>query len=354
MDNKADDLENVLVDILINKRIDLSKEWLNCSLKELIDQFENFKQKRIQSSNSEKDRRKKSSIADGLCINALLTLMHSKHSLGKNEFEECADSVLTTSVEQASENSSPSPRLLSYFVENCNAKNLDEISSWQQSRLIYLADFFPSLLESIKTTKDWCNETEERISQIYKPVSEWRWRHTKWQAAAQIFWLDKGANVEKIKNKLLYNSKLFDLLGLEVLRSTDKCLNTFDGEELRLRNLEDLIRKANPKGVKRGRPRKTNVHSEHFFFIPLVYNPISKEVNMEALHTAIYVTVKVLKIQKRTFQEISNHLIINRYKSLISDLAFLIDLWIRGAFNDKEDGVVPKPRRLQSIPPLLL
>ena len=59
MDNNSNDLENVLVDILINNRIDPSKEWLNCSIKELIDRFENFKQKRIQSSNSEKDRQKK-------------------------------------------------------------------------------------------------------------------------------------------------------------------------------------------------------------------------------------------------------------------------------------------------------
>ena len=123
--------------------------------------------------------------------------MHSKHSIEKNEFEECTDSAATTVVEQTSENSSPSLRSLGYFVENFYAKNLDEISSWQQSRLIYLADFFPSLLESIKSTKEQCNEPESSISQIYEPVGEWRWRHTKWQAAAQIFWLEKGANVEK-------------------------------------------------------------------------------------------------------------------------------------------------------------
>lgn len=259
MDNKANDLEDVLLDIFINNRIDPSKDWLNLPLKELIKQFENFKQQHAQSSISEKDRQKKAKVADGLCINALLTLMHTKSSLEKNEFAKYVNS--------ASETSSSS-RSVGYFVENLHAKNLDEISSWQKSRLIYVNDFFPSLLDSNKSIKDRYSKPE--ISMSYEPITEWERRHTMWQAAAQILWLDKEANIEKIKKKLLLNPKLFALLDLGILPSTGKCANTAEGEEIKFRALEDEIRKVNPRGTKKGRPRKNDVQSEHFVFIPLV------------------------------------------------------------------------------------
>lgn len=75
MDNKTNDIENVLLDIFDNGRINHSEDWLNLSIKELIERVEDFKQKHTDFS--EKDRRKKAIVVDGLLINALLTYITS-------------------------------------------------------------------------------------------------------------------------------------------------------------------------------------------------------------------------------------------------------------------------------------
>jgi hypothetical protein len=339
MADKANDLVDVLLDIFANNYIDPSSDWLNLPLKELIKQLENLKQKFV--SVPDKDRRRKATIADGLFIHALLTLVHNKYALEKNECLESTASTVATVLEQAPETTN----------QPSHSPSLDSLSRREEQYLIHLADFLPSALELKKSMKDGVFKQKELPNMGREHIGKWQWLHVKWHAAGHIlFWLDNDATTEKIKNTVLYNPKLFALLDLGALSSTGKCPNTAEGEEIRFRTLEDEIRKVNPKGAKKGRRRKNDVQSERFIFSPLVFNATSKKINMKALQIAIYVMVKMLKIQKMTCEEICNHPIIYKYKSLNPDLVCIIDSWIVLAFKNEEDEVAPiRIRQADSI-----
>jgi hypothetical protein len=173
------------------------------------------------------------------------------------------------------------------------------------------------------------------ITFSFRVISEWQRRHTKWQAAAQVFWLDIEANAKEISKKLLSSEKLLDLLDLWVLPNIDKSPKE---EEVEFRNLENVIRKVNPRGVKKGRPPSKNaLIIQQPVFIPFVYDIASKEVNLDGLHIALDVMVKVMKIQKKSLQDIVNHPLIYQYKSLtLSDPFFkrVFDAWVVSAFQD--------------------
>ncbi len=300
MDNKVDDLENVLVDILINNRVDHSKNWLNLPLKELIKQFESFRQKRIQSVICEKDQRRRSNIANGLFINALLTLMNDNLSLEKSKGLEFAAPETSNSFGEG--------------IKNFHAKNLDnyELSLCQKTHLNSLAH----LLSSVLDFKDQPMESVYRslgANLSFNLIGEWQRRHIKWQAAAQVFWLDIEANTKEIRKKLLSSQELVDLLDLGILPNVDKSPKE---DEVEFRNLEKVIRIVNPRGVKRGRPRKNAVSLQPRVFMPLVYSEAHNEVNCEGLEIAINVIVKVFRIQKKSMQEILNHPLIDQYRSL--------------------------------------
>lgn len=206
MDNTQNELENDLLEIFLNDHVDPSKDWLNLPVKELIKQLENFKQKRTQLCTSEKDLKRKASIVDGLYINALLTLVHGKFFLEKGECLESAASTITV-VEQTSETPIQFSSSFDDCVKSSSTNNLDGLLSWQEAHLVYLADLFPSSLDLKKSRQDRGYLNKTSISQSYDPIGEWQRRHIKWQAAAHIFWLDKEANTEKIKNELLHNPK---------------------------------------------------------------------------------------------------------------------------------------------------
>jgi hypothetical protein len=269
MDNKTNDIENVLLDIFVNDRIDPSKDWLNLSLKELIERLESFKRK--QADFSEKDHQRKAIIADGLFINALLTLVHNKYALEKSECLEFAVYPATTGAEQVLETAGQSSSSLDNCTKSGHSLNLDALSREQEQYLIHLADFLPSALDLKKNMKDGLSKQKEHPCMSHKHIGKWQRLHVKWHAAGHIlFWLDKEANTEKIKNKLLHTPKLFDLLDLGILPSTGKCPNTPEGEEIKFRTLENEIRKVNPRGAKKGRPRKNDIQSEYFVFSPLI------------------------------------------------------------------------------------
>lgn len=328
MDNNPNDLEDILLDIFVDNHVDPSKDWLDLPIEELTKkQFENFKQKRTQSSISEKDQRKEA-IADGWYINSLLTLAHERYQLGKDEYLEFAANAATAIVKHSSGHSSKpsSPEV-----------NLSELSPWQEEYLIYLATLFQSVLDLKRSVENGYYIPQEiqskmGISLNYKRIGEWPRRHIKWQAAAQIFWLDKEANVEKIKKHLLESPMLFELLDLGMLPSVDKTPDAAEGIEIQFRTLEDLIRKVKPGGAKKGRPRKNASISPRSVIISMIYNPDSKELNTEALYIAIETIVKVLKSQKMPLQEVINHPIILQYKSLVPLLETVIETWIMSAF----------------------
>ena len=146
MDNKPNNLENDLLGIFLNNDVDPSKDWLNLTVKEFIKQLENLKQKHTQSCISEKDLRRKAIIVDGLYINALLPLVHGKCFFKKGEYLEYRAYGARTVVEQALEASSQSRGFLNGCAGSSYAKNLDELSLWQEQYLIHLTTFFPSTL----------------------------------------------------------------------------------------------------------------------------------------------------------------------------------------------------------------
>lgn len=257
MDNKPNNLENDLLGIFLNNDVDPSKDWLNLTVKEFIKQLENLKQKHTQSCISEKDLRRKAIIVDGLYINALLPLVHGKCFFKKGEYLEYRAYGARTVVEQALEASSQSRGFLNGCAGSSYAKNLDELSLWQEQYLIHLTTFFPSTLDLKKEFENGSRKTllEMSITFSFRVISEWQRRHTKWQAAAQVFWIDIEANAKEISKKLLSSEELLDLLDLWVLPNIDKSPKE---EEVEFRNLENVIRKVNPRGVKKGRPPSKN------------------------------------------------------------------------------------------------
>lgn len=167
----------------------------------------------------------------------------------------------------------------------------------------------------------------------YRVIKEWQRRHIQWQAAAKVFWLDKEMNAEKIRKQLLC-SEMLELLGLGILPSVDKQPNLAEGQEVEFRGLEDLIRKVNPRGSKKGRSSKNSPTPEHPVFIPLIYDAACKQMNGQGLYIAIDTIAKVLKIQKKSSQEIINHPLIHQYKSGVALLGPIIDSWILSAIKN--------------------
>lgn len=329
MDNKQNDLENDLLEIFINDHVDPSKKWLNLPLKEVIKQFEDFKQKRTQSSISEKDQQRKANIVDGLCINALLTLVHGKHFLEKNEFLESTNAVETV-VEQLSRESTQFSSSLESPAKACYPLNLNKLSSWQETYLIHLADLYPSSLDFKNSLE---NGPKKCLTPSFRAIGEWQCRHIKWQAAAQVLWFDINANAKEICKKLLSSEELMDLLDLWVLPNIDKSPN--EGE-VEFRNLENAIRIVNPRGVQKGRPKKKEIVCQHPVFIPLVYDVTLEEVNWKGFLIAVEVMIKILKIQKMSSQEIMNHPLIHQYKSLDPVFEVITKMLISSAFKNRE------------------
>lgn len=331
MADKANDLVDVLLDIFANNHIDPSNDWLNLPVKELNRLLEDSKQKHTQSCISEKDRRKKAIIIDGLYINALLTLIHGKYFLERGTYLEYRTYGEVILGKRASEASSSPER----YTESIHAKSLDELSPWQEEHLTYLTTHFPLWLDTKKRIENGSEEPGKMLILCnYWTVNKWDRRHIKWQAAAQVFWLDIKANVKEVSKKLLSSEELVDLLDLGVLPNIDKSPN---GEEVEFRNLEDVIRIVNPRGVKRGRPREDAIAPQHPVFIPLVFDVNFRQVNLEGLQIAIDVMVKIMKIQGKPQQEIVNHPLIFQYKSLtLSDPIFkgIVDAWVASAFKD--------------------
>ncbi len=327
MDIDPINLEHMLLDIFVDNHVKPSKDWTDLPAEDLNnEQFKNFKQKLAQSTGSQRITREEE-IADGLFINSILTLVHDKYHLERNEYLEFVDSCGTAACEHISKGLPKGSSLPNKMI-----LNRSELSPWQEEYLIYLATIFRSALDLQKNLENRCYIPAEAqrkmgVSLSYKVISEWQRRHIKWQAAAQIFWLDKGANAEKIRKKLLC-PELFELLDLGMLPSVDKRPNTAEGEELKFRNLEDVIRRVNPRGIKKGRPSKNALVSQDPVFIPTVYDATSNTLNAEALYIAIDVMAKVLKTQKKSLQQIANHLLICQYKSLSPVLVSIIDVWI--------------------------
>jgi hypothetical protein len=99
--------------------------------------------------------------------------------------------------------------------------NLDKLSSWQETYLIYLADLYPSSLDFKNNLE---NGSKKCLTLSFRAIGEWQCRHIKWQAAAQVFWFDINANAKEICKKLLSSAELMDLLDLWVLSNIDsKC-----------------------------------------------------------------------------------------------------------------------------------
>jgi hypothetical protein len=315
MDDKANDLVDVLLDIFANNHIDPSNDCLNLPFKELNRQLEDSKQRHTQSCISEKDRRRKAIIVDGLYINALLTLAYGKYFLEGGTCLEYKAYSEASLGKRASATFSQSPNSPEECTEGVHAKSLDELSPWQEEYLTHLTTFFPSMLDLKKSIENGSMEAPGKIGITfsYRVISEWQRRHIKWQAAAQVFWLDIKANAKEVSKKLFSSAELVDLLDLGVLPNIDKSPN---GEEVEFRNLEDVVRIVNPRGVKRGRPREDAVALQQPVFIPLVFDVNLRQVNLEGLQIAIDVMVIIMKIQEKSLQEIVNHLLICQYKSL--------------------------------------
>ena len=329
---RAPILKDVLLDIFFDNHINPSRDWLNLPSEELTEkQFENFKQKCLQSNLSEKNKRERA-ITNGLLINRILILSNTHH-LKKNEYMELIASTEETIVEQVK---GLSKRHTAFQVDTTISRN--KLSSLQKSYLVYLAEIFGALLDLKKSIENGCYIPKEAQSKIgvtfnYRIINEWQRRHIRWQAAAQVFWLDKGINTKKIREKLLY-SELLELLDLKILRSVYIKPNLAEGKEVEFRSLEDLIRKVNPNGSKKGRPGKNPPILQHPVFIPLIYDAARNEVNGEGLYIAIDAIAKVLKVQKKSLQEVINHPLIHQYKSLIGLLGTIVDTWILSVFKD--------------------
>lgn len=332
MDNKANDLENDLLDIFLNNDVDPSKDWLNLTVKEFIKQLENFKQNHTQSCISERDLQRKAIIVDGLYINALLALVHGKCFFKKGEYLEYRAYGARTVVEQASEASSQSPGSLDGCAGSSHAKNLDELSLWQEKYLIHLTTFFPSMLDLKKSIENGSRKPLGEMDILsFRAIGEWQCRHIKWQAAAQVFWLDVKANAKEISKKLLSSVELLDLLDLWKLPNIDKSPKE---EEVEFRNLENVVRIVNPRGVKKGRPRKNAITPQYPVFIPLVYDVKLREINWNGLLIALEIIVKVMRIQKMSRQEIINHPLIHQYQYLDPDFEFITKMVIRSALKN--------------------
>lgn len=328
---RAPVLKDVLQDIFFDNHINPSRDWLDLPSEELtMKQFENFGRKYLQSKLSEKNKRERA-ITNGLLINKLLILEDHKR-LKKNEYMQ----LIATEKTIVEEVKSYPEKISAYQVDTTISRN--KLSWRQKNYLVHLAEIFGALLDLKKSLENGHYISKEAQRKIgvtfnYRAINEWQRRHIQWQAAAQVLWLDKEMNAEKIRKKFLC-SEMVKLLGLEVLRSIDKKPNLFEGKEVEFRSLADLIRKVNPRGAKRGRPSKNPPPPEHPVFIPLIYDAACNEVNGEGLYIAIDTIAKVLKMQKRSLQEVVNHQLIHQYKSLVPLLGSIIDAWILSAFKN--------------------
>lgn len=323
-------LNDVLSDIFFDHHIKPSKDWLNLPSEELTrKQFENFKQKCCRSNLSEKSKRERA-ITKGLLINKLLTLGNTCPHFKENEYMELIASTEKTIVEEVKSY----PKKMSIYQVNTTISR-NKLSWRQKNYLVHLAEIFGALLDLKKSLENGYYIPKEAQRKIgvtfnYRVINEWQRRHIQWQAAAQVFWLDKDMNAEKILKKL-FCSEILELLGLGILRNVDKQPNLAEGQEVEFRSLEDLIRKVNPRGLKKGRPNKNSHTAEHPVFIPLIYDAARKQMNGQGLYIAINTIAKVLKIQKKSSQEIINHPLILQYKSVVALLGPIIDAWILSA-----------------------
>ncbi|MDP1609183.1 MAG: hypothetical protein Q8L98_07715 [Chlamydiales bacterium] len=335
MDDKANDLVDVFLSIFVNDHIEPSKDWLDLPVKELNRQLEDSKQKHTQSCISEKDRRRKAIVVDGLYINALLTLVQGKYFLERGTYLEYKTYGNTTLRKPASEISGQSPSSFEEGAESVHAKSLDELSPWQEEYLIHLTTFSPSMLDLKKDIENGAEEPGKMLVLCnYWAITKWDRRHIKWQAAAQVFWLDIKANAKEVSKKLFSSEELVDLLDLWANPNIDKPPN---GEEVEFRNLENVVRIVNPRGVKRGRPREDAIALQYPVFIPLVFDVDLRQLNLEGLQIAIFVMVKIMKMQGKPQQEIANHPLIFQYKSLTLSHPFfkgIVDEWVKSAFKD--------------------
>lgn len=66
----------------------------------------------------------------------------------------------------------------------------------------------------------------------------------------------------------------------------------------------------------------------------MIYDADRNEMNGEGLYIAIDTIAKVLKMQKKSIQEVVNHPLIHQHKSLVPLLGTIIDAWILSAFKN--------------------
>lgn len=179
------------------------------------------------------------------------------------------------------------------------------------------------LEESLEENIYFPESVQEKMGFIFdfQEMKKWKKRHIKWQAAAQILWVeDREASVETIKHKLL-SPKLFELLELEILPSLSTPPNTYEQKVPFFRNLGDVISAVKPR------------NDCCFACIPMVYDKTGNKLHGQALYIAITTMAKVLKNLGRSIEDIMYHEIFCLY-ALSEPLYPIIYSWITSSLRD--------------------
>lgn len=133
-------------------------------------------------------------------------------------------------------------------------------------------------------------------------LKKWKKRHIRWQAAAQILWFEnREASVETIKNQLLRDPQLFELLELEALPSTGTPPDKLNGTEPFFRSLGDVISIVRPRD------------DRYFTHIPAVYNEANNKLHGQALYIALHTMTEVLKKRGWSSRDIMFHDVLCAY-----------------------------------------
>lgn len=300
MDKTTRNFEDILLEVYFSENIEPSKDWLDRPAKDLnkkdfryyIEKKIKIEKKVIQKNLKPKIQRKshvKKSTLEFHCHGKVIPL--------SNVFQQ----ILALS-----------PETDEYHLNSIyNAMN--ELKTMIEESL-YLPN---SIQEKLGGNIDY--------SVISIPTE----RHIKLKIAAQILWfINSHYTLKAIHEKIQRMRLLSTFLGLDSYTSS---LNKED----RGRGITDIIRLVNPD-LKKGRPSKNQFKQlSNFNLRPIleVYNVENKKVNFQALKIAIVTIALVLFHQKKHYDEIFDHPIIEFYISLApQETEFIIREWMRELF----------------------